>query len=246
MLGSGDATITKCTVTSILPVGGKAASAALLFAAAEGIRVIDMSQRNFIYVDGESHFIRTEDAWRNIHGDGARLERLRYVDQGDSRLVLVLPGAKVFWTRRMNPNVERAIYFTSAPGDETFLHETSVTLRNFGLEPAIVTERKDLKAQRQNLLQTHCIIEKPKGVDISLAVRMLEDAYHQAFDVCHLYTSDADFLPVIHAIRARGKQVYVHGFKNGLSKRSALLHVPDMFVDLEEMLRNDCELLPSS
>jgi hypothetical protein len=44
MLGSGDATITKCTVTSILPVGGKAASAALLFAAAEGNAVKDFCE----------------------------------------------------------------------------------------------------------------------------------------------------------------------------------------------------------
>jgi len=126
------------------------------------------------------------------------------------------------------------------------LHELMVTLRDFGLEPSIVHERSDLKAQRQNVLNTQQLIEKPKGVDIALAVRMLEDAYHQAFDVCHLYTSDVDFLPVIHAIRARGKQVCVHGYKNGLSQRSPLLHVPDQFIDLEEMLRNECEPVPET
>jgi uncharacterized LabA/DUF88 family protein len=142
----------------------------------------------------------------------------------------------------MNPDVQRATYFTSVAGDAAVLHEMMVTLRNFGLEPSIVQERSDLRAQRQNVLKTQQLIEKPKGVDIALAVRMLEDAYHQAFDVCHLYTSDVDFLPVIQAIRARGKQVYVHGYKNGLSERSPLLHVPDLFIDLEEMLRNECEL----
>ncbi len=39
-----------------------------------------------------------------------------------------------------------------------------------------------------------------------LAVRMLEDAQKVEYDVCHLYTSDLDFIPVIQAVRARGKQ----------------------------------------
>lgn len=205
-----------------------------------------MSNRRFVYIDGESHFIRSENAWRHLHGEEACLDRLRYAGQADDRLVLVLPKAKVFWTRRMNPDVERATYFTSAVGDDAALHEMMVTLRDFGLEPAIVPERSDLRAQRLNVLNTQQLIEKPKGVDITLTVRMLEDTYHQSFDVCHLYTSDVDFVPVIQAIRARGKQVYVHGYKHGLSQRSPLLHVPDLFIDLEEMLRTECELAPTT
>jgi len=205
-----------------------------------------MSHRRFVYIDGESHFIRSENAWRHLHGEEACLERLRHVGQTDDRLVLVLPKAKVFWTRRMNPDVQRATYFTSAAGDAAALHEMMVTLRDYGLEPSIVQERSDLKAHRQNVLKTQHVIEKPKGVDIAIAVRMLEDAYHQTFDVCHLYTSDVDFLPVIQAIKSRGKQVYVHGYKNGLSERSPLLYVPDLFIDLEEMLRNECELAPTT
>ena len=64
-----------------------------------------------------------------------------------------------------------------------------------------------------------------------LAVRMLEDAFHQTFDVCHLYTSDVDFLPVIHAIRARGKQVYVHGYSIKNMSNDELL-----FVELNDSL----------
>jgi uncharacterized LabA/DUF88 family protein len=119
-----------------------------------------------------------------------------------------------------------------------------VTLRNFGLEPSIIHELSTLAAQRQNKLRNQQLIEKPKGVDIDLAVQMLELSYNRAFDVCHLYSSDVDFLPVVRAIRARGIQVYVHGYRNGLAERSPLLHVPDRFIDLEEMLRSDCELAP--
>ncbi len=202
-----------------------------------------MTDRAFVYIDGESHFIRSENAWRSLHGPEAALDRIRYVGQTDERLILVLPKAKVFWTKKMNPGVRRAIYFTSGVGDAAALHQIKVTLRDFGLEPSIIPERKDLALQRQNVLQTQQFIEKPKGVDIALAVTMLEHAYHQAFDICHLYTSDVDFLPVVKAIRSQGKQVYVHGYKNGLAEQSPLLHEPDQFIDLEEMLRNECELV---
>lgn len=204
--------------------------------------MVGTSDRRYVYVDGESHYIRSEHAWRQLHGAKACLEHLRYVNQSDHRLLLVLPKAKVFWTRRMNPNVSRTIYFTSAIGDDAALHELMLSLRNFDIEPSIVKERKELRSQRDNLFVGQQIIEKPKGVDIGLAVRMLEDAYHHNFDSCHLYTSDVDFLPVIRAIRARGKQVYVYGYKNGLSLHSDLLTVPDQFVDLEEVLKGECNL----
>lgn len=204
-----------------------------------------MADRIFAYIDGESHFIRSEDMWRKIHGPDACLDRFRHVGQTDDRMVLFKEKAKVFWTRRMIPGVMRATYFTSAVGNESKLHEIKLALRNFNLEPYVVPERKPLAERRQNILRDKQLIEKPKQVDIALAVRMLEDANLQVFDVCHLYTSDVDFLPVIEAVRSRGKQVYVHGFKNGLAKESPLLHVPDLFVDLEETFRTECELAPS-
>ena len=200
-----------------------------------------MSNRTYVYVNGESHFIRSEKAWRGLHGDEACLDGLRYVGEADDRLVLVRSNAKIFWTRKMNPGVLRSYYFTAAAGDDSALHEIMVTLRNFDLEPFVIAERKTLEQKRQNTLKTQQLIEKAKGVDIALAVRMLEDAHIGAFDICHLYTSDVDFLPLIQAVKGRGKQVVVHGYKNGLAEQSPMLHVPDQFVDLESMLRNECE-----
>jgi uncharacterized LabA/DUF88 family protein len=140
----------------------------------------------------------------------------------------------------MNPGVHRAYYFTSAVGDDPALHSIKITLRNFDLEPYVFSELKQQARQRQNVLEGQQLIEKPKGVDIELTVRMMEDS--ATFDKCHLYTSDSDFLPVIRAVRARGKQVIVHGYKAGLSSQSGLLHECDLFVDLEEMLRKECEI----
>ncbi|KKM02178.1 hypothetical protein LCGC14_1787020 [marine sediment metagenome] len=205
-----------------------------------------MADRTYVYIDGESHYIRSQEAWRAIHGTDACLEHLRYTNPPDEQLILVIPKAKVFWTRKFNPGVDRAVYFTGVACDESALHHIKVKLRNFDLEPHVVPERKDRAAQRENVRNTQRYIEKPKGVDIALAVRMLHDAYYNAFQACHLYTSDVDFLPAIREVRAVGKRVFVHGYKNGLSRESELLHVPDQFTDLEETLRADCRMLPSA
>jgi uncharacterized LabA/DUF88 family protein len=204
-----------------------------------------MPDRTFVYIDGESHYVRSEDLWRTVHGKEADLQQLRHLGQTDDKMVLVLPKAKVFWTRKLNPGVNRATYFTSAVGGDAELHPIMVTLKTFDLEPFILPERSALYRRRESILRDSQVIEKAKGVDISLAVRMLEDAYHQAFDECHLYTSDVDFLPVIEAVRALGKRVVVHGFRNGLGQHSKLLTVPDQFIDLEDILRNDCVLCQS-
>lgn len=203
-----------------------------------------MPDRTFVYIDGESHYIRSEKVWRSIHGDSACLGHLRYVGQTDDQMVLVIPDANVFWTRRMSAGVERATYFTSTVCSPDTMHDIRLKLRRFGLEPHVILESKPLSERRQNILRDAQVIEKPKGVDISLTVRMLEDS-RTSFDVCHLYTSDIDFLPVIHAVRGHGKRVFVYGYKNGLGKNSELLTVPDLFTDLEEILRNDCELEPT-
>lgn len=203
-----------------------------------------MPDRTFVYVDGESHYIRSECAWRKLHGQTANLDSLRYVGQTDDKLILVNSAAKVFWTRKMNPSAVRAYYFTALVGDDSAMHAIKVSLRDFGLDPIVVRELKQLTDRRKNALKNEGIIEKPKGVDITLTVRMLEDSLH-AFDVCHLYTSDVDFLPVIQAVRARGRQVIVHGYKDGLSSTSPLLHECDLFSDLEVVLREQCVLTQS-
>lgn len=203
-----------------------------------------MADRIIVYIDGESHYIRTERAWWELHGKDASLECLRYTGHTDDRMVLVRPKATVFWSRRMSAGASRSVYFTSTVTDAPTLHQIKVDLRNFDLEPHVVLEKKQAAERRQNKLRDAGVIEKPKGVDIALAVRMLEDAYRQTYDRCHLYTSDADFLPVIRAVMSQGKQVCVFGYKSSLPEQSELLHVPDQFIDLGEVLRDECELAP--
>jgi uncharacterized LabA/DUF88 family protein len=205
-----------------------------------------MADRIFVYVDGESHYIRSENAWRKLRDSGATLARLRYKGDSDDGLILVDPNAKLFWTKKMHPEARRTYYFTSVSGDDDALHRAMALLRSFGLEPMVLKEQRQLARQRHNLLDTDRLIEKPKGVDIELAVMMLEDAHRNAFDLCHLYTSDIDFLPVVKAVRAQYKQVIVHGYKDGLSKQSPFHHACDLFIDLECVLDDQCELAPEA
>ena len=78
------------------------------------------------------------------------------------------------------------------------------------------------------------MIEKPKSADIALAARMIEDAVLGNYDICALFTSDADYLPEIKAVRQMGKVVTVYGFKGNLGNRE-LEYIPDEFIDLERV-----------
>jgi len=76
-------------------------------------------------------------------------------------------------------------------------------------------------------------------VDIGLSVRVLEDAYHNIFSSCFLFTSDIDFLPVIRVLQRIGKKVLVFGYMDGLGSRSELEYVPDAFIDLSDHMRKN-------
>jgi uncharacterized LabA/DUF88 family protein len=123
-------------------------------------------------------------------------------------------------------------------GNEADLHNVRVRMNHFELNALVLHERKMLANQRRVRLEQGALIEKPKGVDCNIIVRMLEDAH--LYDDCNLYTSDVDYAPVIQAVRAKGKRVVVHGFKDDLGEYSQLEYVPDRFIDLAAILKNEC------
>jgi hypothetical protein len=137
--------------------------------------------------------------------------------------------------------VRSGVYFTDFSGDAPGLHAAKVALRGHGFDPQVVHEVKTLAKRRQETLDRLGVIEKPKGVDIGLTVRLLEDGYRHIYDVCYLLTSDADYIPVIKAIRQLGRQVVVFGFKDGQGAQSELEYVPDQFVDLGQYMEREYE-----
>jgi len=214
----------------------------------------------YLYVDGESHFIRSEECWKAVFEGETTLENLaetsptfrqrggfrpQYPLANDEKRFALYRPAKYFWDffvpscyHPLPTNLSRAVYVTSSSGDENEKDRARRVIRRNGFEPVVLDELAMLKKRRENQLSQLRLIEKPKGVDIALATRVLEDAYVGAFQSCFLCTSDADFIPVVQAIRRIGKAVYVLGYREALGERSVFEYMPDAFLDLGELMRN--------
>ncbi len=183
------------------------------------LRLPQPRRRLVVYIDGESHFLRSEKAWSSLHSGCDSLEEI-YPRQGGPPILLD-KRSKVFWSQLFSPGAHRVAYFSAFSGDTVNLHNIRKSIREFGLEPNLYHEPGDLRNRRNNALKNDCLIEKAKQVDIGLAIRAIQDAYADVFDECHIYTSDIDFIPLIQALKARGPTVKVFGYKNGLGNLSS-------------------------
>jgi hypothetical protein len=209
----------------------------------------------YLYVDGENHFIRARDAWKAIHGQYAELEAMKD-DQSTGEFrrwptssptmprLMFDTKAKFFWDATLLNRLflgknfftvpSRSVYFTSFTGAPQDLHQAKVFIHECGFEPYVIHEEAKLEKQRDQLAEKAGIRKSAKGVDIGLAVRILEDASRGNFDYCIIVTSDIDFLPLIEAVRRMGKRVTVLGYKAGMGKQSPFEYVPDEFIDIGE------------
>jgi uncharacterized LabA/DUF88 family protein len=194
-----------------------------------------MNETVFVYVDGESHYIRAENRAKNLWGCTSLEQVERQITSGPASGTLsVREKGHVFWdTHFINPHPRpaRMYYFTSYGGSPKDEDELRDYLRALDFEPEVVKEVKDDSGSRANRLRDGNVIEKPKGVDIALTVRMMEDAQQNCFTTAHLFTTDSDFLPLIRAVKSRGKTVIVHGFEDEV-KTATTSNTPEDFVDL--------------
>ena len=209
------------------------------------------------YVDGESHFIRSEACWKKMHGAEAELEDIVHYAHGpcsvtypdaDKPHIRIDRRGKFFWDTfypyvppSQSPfhaqRINTAVYYTDFSGNDPDLHAVRVSIRKNGFDPQVIKERSQLAKHRDNRLMTDGILEKPKGVDIGLTVRLFEDAYRKLFETCCLFTSDVDFIPLIQAVQRIGQKVVVFGYKDGMGSNSDLEYVPDGFFDLGAHMR---------
>ena len=209
-----------------------------------------MTDDIYLYVDGESHYIRSEAACKEVFGRERTLADIivdqRYTDRVNIPMGTITcePKLRFFWDNQsvhratgrtghpQFPYVDRKTYFTSLVGTDPELFEANKFVRAQGFEPCIVKEKKSLQAQREQGLERTQVIEKAKGVDIALATRMIADAFNDLYAECYLFTSDIDYLPVIEEVRRMGKKVTVVGSLEGLGDQSKFLYVPDQFIDI--------------
>ena len=207
--------------------------------------------RVVVYVDGENHFHRTCEACRSVFGNFSSLEEVKkkrrvggaaaYPDEYEP-IVEARQDIFFFWDKHIMDflarsfrraiaaparNVVSGVYATSTKGDLDEVHEARVWIRNRGFDPLVHHESKKDRTNRE-----HKTRSKAKTLDVALAVRILEDAYHNVYDTCYLFSSDLDFIPVIQAVKRLGKHVIVCGYKDAIGKRSELQFVPDGFADL--------------
>jgi uncharacterized LabA/DUF88 family protein len=215
-----------------------------------------VSMRTYVYVDGESHFIRSDASWKKLRGQEAELEDIiHHLESAESAnypdsnkpLIRLERRGKFFWDTYYplligrpfhQTYIDGAVYYTDFSGNDPEMHEVRVFIRKQGFDPQVVGERGQLARHRENRLKNEGILEKPKGVDIGLTVRLLEDAYRHIFDICYLFTSDVDYIPVIQAIQRIGRKVVVFGYRDGLGGNSDLEYVPDGFIELGEYMKS--------
>src|SRR5262245_58202258 len=121
-------------------------------------------QRVYVYVDGESHFIRSEKCLSKLKPE-MTLENwndhlLLYTSM-DLRFpparqrILLNRSGSFFWDTHILSNIiqeegpiRRAVYFTGCSGDESTIFELEVHLRDNRFEPFVVREVKSLRDQR--------------------------------------------------------------------------------------------------
>lgn len=187
----------------------------------------------YLYVDGESHYIRNEAKLKKLFGPDVDLAKVWV----PGYKLVIDPLCRFFWDEDaygvFNIQPYRKVYFSAYSASDERTHRLNQFVRSAGFEPQLFKEDKDLLNNRKTALRDSQIIEKPKGADIMLAVRMIEDAVQGNYQRCLLFTSDADFLPVIRAVRRLGKFVTVYGFADGINPE--MTYVPDKFIDLGEL-----------
>jgi uncharacterized LabA/DUF88 family protein len=128
------------------------------------------------------------------------------------------------WSRYANrdrfPQVIRRYYYTSAPGDLDARVVIEDELRAAGIEAPRVFHRP--KSGRS------------KRVDITLATDMLSHAHRKNYDVAVLVAGDADYVPLVEAVKHEGQQVVLWFVQDGLNP--ALRAAADHYWDLGELL----------
>lgn len=114
----------------------------------------------------------------------------------------------------------RRHYYTSAPGDLPARTAIEDQLRVTGIEAPHVFYRS--KSGRS------------KRVDITLATDMLTHAHRKNFDIAVLVAGDADYVPLVEAVKREGQQVVLWFLNDGLSPD--LRAAADHYWDIGELL----------
>jgi uncharacterized LabA/DUF88 family protein len=135
-----------------------------------------------------------------------------------------MPNVAV-WAQALSPprnslsgtRIVRRYYYTAVQGDEPKQDEVIRWIKDRGFEAPRVFKKEKGRASKQ--------------VDISLAIDMLTHAARKHYDIAVLVAGDADYVPLVRAVKAEGARVHVWFVSSGLSDK--LRVEADHFVNLD-------------
>jgi uncharacterized LabA/DUF88 family protein len=120
-------------------------------------------------------------------------------------------------------NTVRRHYYTSISGDADLRDEVHDKLQSMGMHTPRVFPKNKTKGS--------------KRVDISLSADMLTHCHLGNYDVAVLVAGDEDYVPLVEAVKAQGRQVLIWFVSSGLSP--ALRRSADYFFNLDTVLLNE-------
>ncbi len=130
--------------------------------------------------------------------------------------------------------VDRAYYFTGAAGPN--IEQRERDLHALGFTPHVSVKVKPDSFAQAMKEEGITVISRPKPVDILIATRVLEDCMADNFDLCIFVGGDEDYVPLLEAVRRRGKQVWLVVFERWLAKRGRLRLACDRFIAYDPVI----------
>jgi uncharacterized LabA/DUF88 family protein len=144
-------------------------------------------------------------------------------------------GSSLFRDRGQHQvSVDRAYYFTGAHGGNIERHTRD--LHAMGFTPNVSVRVKPDSFAQEMAEQGITVVSRPKPVDILIATRVLEDCVADNFDLCVFVGGDEDYVPLLEAVRRRGKQVWLVALEKSLSKKSHLRFTCDRFIPYDPVV----------
>lgn len=131
--------------------------------------------------------------------------------------------------------VDRATYFASSNGNDGRAKRAR-ELHQLGFTPHVFQRTKPDDLAKALAKDGITVVSRPKPLDILLATMVLEDANQDNFDRCILVAGDEDYVPLIEAVRRKGKQVWVVAFDRWVATDGALRLAADRFIPYDMVL----------
>jgi hypothetical protein len=168
--------------------------------------------RTMMFVDGENLAIRFKSAIGEAKPPGH-----------------VVHEPNIFvWSPHLNGDhrnfcdVVRKHLYTSLVCAHERINEIIDRLQDLGIESPRVFKQQGNKGSKQ--------------VDVSLAVEMLAHAHAKNYEVAILIAGDEDYVPLIEAVKATGRRVFLWALSDGLSPD--LRRRADHYFCLDDLLLN--------